>query len=413
LGSLHWIRFAQAQRGFLGAASGRALSWLLAESELRLDAETPSYLILSTEQGPIALDRISIVDKQGLAVSAAQLFADHSSSVGLFARDALLLLATPTELATELCERFQVTHSDGTVAFDEHAQLLNVVDASEGSVHALCVMPPTVDESAPAEPGDQLAANTQEQAPLYGVGTYTVELKRIECNDPRSWENWPYTGDKARLRGFYDNLGGNTLWARDKVKSNNGFTVDRYIHFSTSARVELWESDGFLNSNDRLGTETIQGSEKCSYNKVSKFAGSGGGHSWNYDFRYSVYGPGCTCQSMKPAIYSYSNHVTSTIVSSTITSNSYYCSGTTQYRQAWGDVTRDEKTYQRKYNDSCELHTYVSQTLASECLKYSYNVKIGGAVAVGSCGGGGGGGGGGVPVPSDDCFESNNQIICP
>lgn len=402
----------------------------LSRASTTLDGSLSRYVILSTDAGGIDLESIGVAGERSEPSSLTELFSEAPpAQVGLLERDALLLLAVPDEHIEELCERFQFGYDDGDMVITEGEQLLYRTPAVDGLAHALCLLPLTspadegADEEADgaaradADPSFDLVAEDDPQA--WGSGSYTVWVKTLTCNDPRDWENWPYNGDETRMRAFRDGIGGDQIWSSNDVESGDSFSPGRYIHFNANAKIEIYDYDsGFWNANDKLGQEWIYSAEACGGDHYGDFDGSGGGHDWNYDLTYQVFGPGCTCQSQRPAIYSYSQVETCSVTSQSITNYTYYCSGGTQYKQAWGNVTRHCQTNNKKYNTSCELNTYVSQQLMSECDKYQYGVAIGGPVNIGACPGGGGGGGGecglepyAQQAPSyEDQLHSNEEL---
>jgi hypothetical protein len=364
---------------------------LLSAAELRasgglLNGAEPRYFILSREAGELDLAAIAIEDQPGSARGMTELFElSASAHTAVQERNALLLVAAPAQHAETLCARFQFGHDEADFVKTDGQQYFYSTPAGDGRVHALCLLPPS------AIPGSGKDKGTGSVAPSgtmnYGGGSYTVRLKTLKCNDPRDWENWPYNGDEARMRGFYDGYGGAQLWGSDNVKSGNVYSPNRYVHYNNVALIELFDYDSSpWNASDKLGALNVYRDAACMGDRIGHFDGSGGGHNWDYDLTYRVYGPNCPCQSQEPAVYkSYTSKVWTTL-STTITSYSYYCSGGIYYRQAWGNRTRREDTYSNTYNESCEMQTLVSSQLVSTCEHYETGVAIGSPQQWGTCG---------------------------
>lgn len=346
----------------------------------------PSYLILDSQSGDIDATTLVIEDAQGARRALTELFAiPEATRAELLARDALLLTAVPAKHVAALCDRFQFAHEDIDIVKAQEQELLFQAPATDGLVHALCLLPPSVGPSSKGQGAGEPGTSN------YGSGSYTVRIKTLKCNDPRDWENWPYNGDEARMRGFYNGMGGSQLWSANDVESGDSFTINRYIHFNSTgstpyAKIELFDYDSApWNDSDKLGSSLIYSDAACLGDRRADFDGSGGGHDWNYDMVYRVYGPNCPCQSQEPTVYQSYPSETCSVTSTTITSYSYYCSGGIYWRQAWGNRTRHCNEYNNVYNDSCEMHTYVSSTLISSCDHYEYGVALGSPTQYGTC----------------------------
>lgn len=360
----------------------------LTEASITLDTSRSRYLILSTEEGAIDLASIALADDAGEPGSLVDLFPTASPvQAGLLERDALLLLAVPEEHIEALCERFRFADDDAALVTTEGEPLEFRAPAGEGRTHALCLRPLTSDpvEGDAARPeggaGD-LVAPTAPQA--YGGGSYTLWVESVKCNDPRSWENVFFDGDEFRLRAFHDGLGGALIHAA-QMESGDWTSPNRFIHFNNNVKLEAFDQDtGLWNPSDKLGAAVMYGALACGGPYKAEFDGSGG-LDWDYDLAYRVYGPNCTCQSQRPPIYTTENVKTCTLTSQTVDAYTYYCSGGTYWKQAWGDTTRHCLTYQKKYNTACELKTYHSQLLLIDAKEYAYDVPIGNPVVAGTC----------------------------
>lgn len=397
----------------------------LAETGNVVDATSSRYVILSTERGAIDLGSVDVLGADGTARDLRTIFSpDSVAPLGVLQRNALLLVSVPASNVEALCERFQFAHDGGDIMRAEDEELLFLADAAGAGdelAHALCVLPGVRDERGDGEAITDLAA---EDDPMeYGSGTYTAKVISLTCNNPRDWENWPYNGDETRLRAHYNNVGGDQIWSANDVESGDSFpSVNRFIHFNTTAKLSVYDYDsGVWNNSDKLGERIINTTDACDGVLQADFDGSGGGHSWNYDVMFKVYGPSCPCQAAEPDVYQYSNVETCQVTSSSVDYYTYYCSGGVEWQQAWGDITRHCQTYQNKYDVSCEMNTFVSQLLLEDCDKYQYDVPIGSPVQTGNiCPGGGGGGGGGgycpmmLDLPSyEDTLHAGDRPVSP
>lgn len=399
----------------LGLVPQLADASVLAEAGNLVDASMPRYVILSAERGGIDLGSVEVMGADGDACDLRTMFSpDSVAPLGVLEHSALLLISVPESEVETLCERFQFAHDDGDMVIAEDNELLFLTDGPEGKVHALCVLP-SVREG---EPGDEPITDlVAEDEPMgYGSGTYTAKITSLQCNNPRDWENWPYNGDETRLRAHYNNVGGDQIWSSNNVESGDWFAVNRFIHFNTSAKISVYDYDsGLWNASDKLGERIINTIEACGGTLQADFDGSGGGHNWNYDVMFKVYGPNCPCQAAEPDVYSYSQVETCQVTSQSVDYYTYYCSGGVEWQQAWGDVTRHCQTHSKQYDVSCEMNTFVGQTLMSECDKYQYDVPIGSPVQTGNiCPGGGGS----CPIALEDqsfadAFYAGDQPVSP
>ncbi|MEZ4298879.1 MAG: hypothetical protein R3B70_28275 [Polyangiaceae bacterium] len=353
-----------------------------------LDGDTARYLLLSGEAGDVDLQAIRVSGETGESLALPELLdlPEHVRN-SVSDRDALLLLSVPADQVDALCERFQTAHVASATVRGEDDKLLFVSDAGEDRVHALCLLPALTEVGEGADQTQAKVASSGEPS-NYGASStgYVVKIATLKCNDPRDWENWPYNGDEARMRAFYDGAGGDQIWSANDVKSGKNYTINRFVHFNNNAKIELYDYDsGLWNASDKLGAEWVYKEEACSGTHYGDFDGSGSGHNWNYDMTYKVYGPSCPCQSQEPAKYVSYLSETCSVTSTTVTSYSYYCSGGIYWRQAWGNRTRHCDTYNKVYNESCEMKTYVSQTLVESCDHFDTGVAIGSPQQWGTC----------------------------
>lgn len=348
-----------------------------------LKASIPRYVILSQEAGTLDLGAITLASEVDGEKSLPEVFqVPVEAQAALQDRDALLLVSVPEQDAETLCKRFQFSYRGEDVEFDKDERLLYGTQADGGRLSALCFMPKVVSkENAGKEKGSS-GANI-------GSGSYTVKVEKLKCNDPRDWENLGYNGDEARMRAFSGTTNLGEIWRSDNVESGDTFYPKRYVHFTSDAKLELFDYDSApWNASDMLGAVAITTAPACLPTPAvpnGHFDGSGSGHTWNYDLWYKVYGPNCKCQDKEPQVLKSYTAETCSVTSSTITNYTYYCSGGIYYRQAWGNQTRFCQTKNNTYNESCELKTFVSSTLLEDCTHYDTGVAIGSPQNYGTC----------------------------
>lgn len=355
------------------------------QAGITLPSDLLRYVVMSTEQGPIDVDGVRISQEGGGSPSLSELFAlSEGARTELKNRDALLLVNVPQEDVEDLCERFQFGHASQDIVFEDGEQLLFTASSVEGRTHALCMMPKFDVDTTSAQPkgnGSSSALADTGGTQNIGWGPYTLAIKKLTCNDPRDWHNWPYNGDEARLRGYRDGADLGLIFSADNMKPGSSPSVNRYIHFNNTAKVELYDFDAFIwNPNDELGEVSMYNTDACADERSHKFHQN----SVDYDLTYRIYGPNCPCQQQEQILKSYTAESCSA-TSSTTTSYSWYCSGGTYWRQAYGTVQYYCTTNCSTYNEACEMKTFVSSALVSARTTSKNNVAIGSPVAVGTC----------------------------
>lgn len=345
-----------------------------------LDASIPRYVILSQDAGTLDLGAVALSSNIDGERSLPEVFeVPMEAQIAMQGRDALLLVSVPAQDAETLCKRFHFSYRGEDIEFDKDERLLYGTQAEGGRLNALCFMPKVVSKANPGKEKGSSGANI-------GSGSYTVAVKTLKCNDPRDWQNWPYNGDEARMRAFSGSSNLGQIWSSNDVKSGKSYSPNRFVHFTNNVKLELYDYDSAMwNASDLLGAVSIYTDAACQGNRSGDFDGNGGGHNWNYDLTYKVYGPNCPCQTQEPAIHKSYTAETCSVTSSTVTNYTYYCSGGIYYRQAWGNRTRFCQTKNNTYNESCELKTFVSSTLVEDCTHYDTGVAIGSPVNVGAC----------------------------